>query len=206
MRLAAAALAASVLAAAPAHAQAPGDTAPIAPAAPITAPPAPVPADGDKSAATAIELSLVGTAAGVGLMWLGGSAHDPGTARVVSLTGFGVFTLGPSFGQWYAGHSFWTTGLGLRIGGEAAAMLGLIVALDSCGPDFGGCDNSNAGALLLVGGGLLFLGGGIYDIATAPRTVDDWNRAHRHDVTLVPTAMRDTRGDTVPGLALVGRF
>jgi hypothetical protein len=60
--------------------------------------------------------------------------------------------------------------------------------------------------VLFVGGGLLFLGGGIYDIATAPRAVSDWNRAHARDVTLVPTAMRDTRGDAVPGLALVGRF
>jgi hypothetical protein len=206
MRLAAAAaLAVTVIAAAPAaHAQAPGETAPMAPLPP---PPAPAPEDA-KNGTTAVLLSLGGTAAGFGLMALAGDQRDPDTATTLGLTGFAVFTLGPSFGRWYAGHAFWTTGLSLRTGGVAAAMLGAIIAFNTCGIDTGTCNNNgdNIGSALLIGGALLFVGGGIYDIAVAPGEVTDWNRAHARSLSIAPTALRDARGDTAPGLALVGSF
>lgn len=179
--------------AAPAFAQAPGQTAPLAPAPP---PPAP------RNPSVALGLSLGITLGGAALLLGGASTHD-GT---VATLGVGVMYFGPSTGHWYASE-VGGIGLGLR----ALAVVGAGVALvraygdAECEGDEGPCpDDSTLITGLLVASATAWLGSTIYDIATAPRATRSWNRDH--GVTFGPTAMRSAAGRSVPGVAFGLRF
>lgn len=188
MRFAAAACLVCALAAS-ARAQAPGETAPIAPA-----PAAPV---HQKDPSTALLWSLGGTAAGLGLWYAGAENNNDNLAAA----GFVTFTLGPSFGQWYAGKVI-TPGLGARAVGFLVFVVGVgeaVKCIDGCSNG----DGSSAGGLMLLGG-VVYTGGMVYDIATAPGAARDWNNAHAGPA-FTPTAL-PAIGGPAPGIALTGAF
>jgi hypothetical protein len=72
-------------------------------------------------------------------------------------------------------------------------------------PSPDGSHDNTTSVVLMISGALLAGGGAAYDIATAPRAVRAYNDSHAA-AAIMPTALRDARGDAAPGLALVGRF
>jgi hypothetical protein len=150
-----------------------------------------------KSPRTAIALSIGITLGGIGLDALGAATNEPILAGIGGLAG----ALGPTTGHWYAGEAM-TPGLGIRLAGSAVATIGIVGVIDcffQCKPDPIYMD-------LVYVGAAAWVGGAIYDIATAGDAADDYNRAHERAVIVAPTAMRGTRGDTAPGLAVTVRF
>ena len=100
----------------------------------------------------------------------------------------GGLTLGPSAGHWYAGEGV-TPGLALRVG-AAAAIAGL--AMWDPHLDHGAI---TIGGLMLAAHA--WIGGLAWDLATIPRSVRHYNRAHQHQLTPVITGN---------GVAIAGRF
>jgi len=179
MKLAAVAvLAATLTAAAPAHAE--------------TDPP--------KSETTALALSLGGSLASVGLMAAAFSdlVHEDETTAHLFGAGLLSLAITPSLGHIYSGKVL-TGGLALRAGGAALALVGLAQALD-CGliEVRRSCGFFESGEAAVVLGGTVAAAGVIWDIATAPRAARRFNEKH---VTLVPAAPGASLG-----LSLAGRF
>lgn len=152
--------------------------------------PTPVPVGSPKSPDTALGLSLGVTAGGLGLMIAGGKWNEP----AIATTGAILFTVGPTTGHIYAGHTL-SGGLAARGIGVLASVVGFAMAfcLDNCQND----SSEQVGEVLFVGGGLLYIGGGLYEIATAPEAAHRYNREHAFEATIVPTGN---------GVALAGRF
>ena len=168
-------------------------------------PPAPE-LSGGKSPTPAIALSLGGTAAGIGLIALGGNIHHEDEVELpLVATGVAAVVLGPSFGELYAGRG-WTPGLSMRAGGLLLGAVGFGVALQECGADPEGSCDPTAGGVIFLGGAALFIAGGVYDIVTAPRAARAWNASHAQELLVVPTALHDARGGAAPGLTVAGTF
>jgi len=177
---------------------------------PLNSPPAaPVPEQvtqpGDKDPNTALALSLGGTVGSIALLSLG-SNSDSGAMTTAGSLGL---WLAPSFGHWYAGEG-WTKGLSLRVGGSAAAVVGVMWVFTSCvtavDSDGGGSDDScgSGGWALAVGGTAAFVGGMVYDIATAPGAARRHNARARE--RLQGVSVQPTFGSHRAGVAVSGRF
>ena len=184
--LVAAATVASVAIAAPAHAQ-PGDVMPVQA---LTQPQFDT-VDED----TAIGLSLGGTVASWALLIAGGETNN-GTMSGIGALGT---LLAPSLGHWYA-HQALTRGLGLRVLGATAGMVGFALVLDHLFDETSSNnDDGTAGALLLVGAGL-YVAGTVDDIATAGAAARKYN-SRFENVSLMPMLQHGGGG-----FSLTGRF
>jgi hypothetical protein len=175
----------------------------MTPPAPVSEP-ARVPVGEPSSEDLALTLSLGGTVASWGLLFGSGylAGRSENAAGVLGLAGgFGI-VFAPSFGHWYTGEIF-TRGMGLRLAGGAAVMVGFAVALSQSGL-FTEDESSNtgepmAGPLIALAGVGLFVAGTVDDIVTAPRRVRRQNR--ERGFALAPIAI-----PRATGLALSGRF
>jgi hypothetical protein len=172
-------------------------------------PPAQVPAGEELSEGTALALSLGGTAGswalliGSPLVGIGGGNEE--AAALMGTAGSLGIVLAPSFGHWYAGK-YLTRGLGLRLGGGALMITGLIVALMeeplSFGHDDEEDDDGDAvyGPAIAIAGVGMFVWGTIDDIVTAPGRVRRLNR-ERAGIAVAPIVTQHSAG-----FALAGRF
>ena len=160
----------------------------------------PIPSDqGPKDPHTALMLSLGGTAASAALVLAGSSANN------ADLVGVGLLSslLTPSLGEWYAGKPL-TAGMGIRLASAGVELYGLAEAFkcwDSCTSS----DNNTAG-VLVVGGLIGYAAGTIYDIADAPSSAREYNRAHSWHATVTPTVMRTPSGNAQMGVGIAGSF
>ena len=109
-----------------------------------------------------------------------------------------ALVVGPSAGAWYAGRTF-TAGLGIRLVGGAIGTWGIYESF-RCSPDHCQAPESTTVAIF-VGAGLWAFGTG-WELVTLHDAVEE----HNASVSLMPTMLRDTRGDATPGLALIGSF
>jgi len=191
MKIVVVTLATLVAAAAPAMAQ-PGVTEPQ----PLPQPMQPrMQVEGDQlDEGTALGLSLGGTVASWAMLIVAGETDNSTMANVGAI---GTM-FAPSLGHWYA-HHYFSRGLGLRIVGTGAAMVGLAMAIGDIFDDQSNHDDFTPGLLMLAGVGL-YIGGTLDDIATAPRAVRDYN-SRFENVQLVPVINQNGGG-----MSLVGRF
>lgn len=155
--------------------------------------------EGPKSPDTALELSLGGTLASGAMFAVGVSSNNGGLA----MAGLATSLVTPSLGEWYAGKPL-TAGMGIRLLSAGVEIAGLAEAF-KCIDAEGNCSNDNGAAGILIFGGLAgYAVGTIYDIADAPRTAREYNRAHSWQIT--PTVMRTPSGDTKMGVGIAGSF
>jgi hypothetical protein len=163
----------------------------------------------------ALALSLGTTVAGIGLVaWsveIGIEPWNyvpPPSSRAVPLqvglasVGGAAVLAAPSLGRLHGHAPLWNLGTALRISGLAAGAIGL--AINTTARDDLSMIYPVIG--LVSVGATAFLVGTAYEIATTPRDVRRYNRAHGLDVTLTVTALRTRDGSVVPGLAIAGRF
>jgi hypothetical protein len=160
-----------------------------------------------KSPATALQLSLLGTGAGFGMMVAGARWELSG----LSLAGFAATLIGPSAGHFYAGEA--GRGLvhtGLRAGAVATvvagATWGFFDCLDLYGEDT--CEFSPGATALIIGGVVLGAGSTIYSLYDAPRAARRHNARARR-LMLVPapmTVQSSGAGSAGFGLHLGGSF
>lgn len=165
----------------------------------------------EKSPATALQLSLLGTGAGFGMMVAGARWDSSG----LSLAGFAVTLIGPSAGHFYAGEA--GRGLahtGLRAGAVGAILAGATWGFFDCFDLYGEdtCEFSPGATALIVGGVVLGAGSTIYSLYDAPRAARRHNARERR-LFLVPAPMAvqssgqsSGAGDTGFGLHLGGSF
>lgn len=196
-----AALASSLAATRPAHADdaelPPGLTTPIAARPVELAPPAPI---DEKSPALAFALGFGTTLGGYVLM-----AHA-GEHGAVATLGFAGALVGPSVGQWYAGKRAWagTAARGLGAGLVIYGMMTSLVAGDCV--DCGTHPRDDRAELYLIAGAALWVGSTIYDIVDGAFEASAVNRRQRA-LTFAPTLMpAPTTGAPMPGLAASLRF
>jgi hypothetical protein len=143
-----------------------------------------------KNRDTAFLLSSVGTLVPIGIFFAGIRA-ERGSWLLLS-TGAAIFA--PSAGHWYADR-FFTGGMGLRALGATVSGVALLSL-------FANDDGPGAGAEKLFFAGLgVVVVGAVWDIATAGKAVDDWNRANVPALT--PTVMKTGDGY---GFGLAGSF
>ena len=158
----------------------------------------------DKNPATALSLSLLGTAAGAGLLVAGAKA-DSGALGFV---GFATVLVGPSLGQFYAGDTRrGLTQTGIRAGGAGLMLGGAIWLLADCFPFFGEeeCEGGGGPALLMASGLVISTTSAVYSIYDAPRAARRQNaRARRLVLTPAPVAGPDHSSGF--GLHLGGQF
>jgi len=167
--------------------------------APSSLPPPPTRQQGEElSESTAAWLSLGGTAASWTLLAVASKMDQGGSSNAGHIATIGALgtLFAPSFGHWYA-HSYLTRGLGLRVAGAAATLLGFSLLLSQCEDE---CSNAGFAAALMLGGAGLYLGGTIDDIATAPGKVRQYNQRFQN-VVIAPMI----RGDSSV-LMIAGRF
>lgn len=161
----------------------------------------------EKSPATALQLSLLGTGAGFGMMVAGARWDSSG----LSLAGFAVTLIGPSAGHFYAGETGRGLALtGLRVGAVAATLAGATWGLFDCFDLYSEdtCEFSPGATALIVGGVVLGAGSTIYSLYDAPRAARRHNARERR-LFLVPAPMAvqsSGSGDTGFGLHLGGSF
>jgi hypothetical protein len=152
-----------------------------------------------KDRGTAVALSAGGTLASAALFAVGVKTENGALAAAGLISS--LFT--PSAGEIYAGRLA-TPGLGLRLISGGAAVVGLeeafkcFLASSPCQHDPG------LAAGLIVAGGIGYASGILYDIATAGRAVDDYNR--RMHVRVTPTVIPTASSGPAVGLGLGGSF
>lgn len=157
---------------------------------------------------TALRLSILGSAIPVAAIGLGtfvglessnSAIRDFGSVIAIGGALAGVVT--PSLGELYS-HRWLTVGMALRTGGVFAEMMGYATGfsheIGDC-LDPGPCHHSASTYGLLIGGAALYLGGMVLDVVSAPEVARAWTG--RHEVQLLPTAMKTTSGTTT-GMAL----
>ena len=146
------------------------------------------PENGPKNSGTAIALSLAGTVAPSLIASVAYGDHDHDEEMLWILGTSALF--GPSLGQWYAGKVI-TPGLGVRALGFALGAAA-----------FGADDLDTAVGLLLISSTCI-LGGAIHDVATAPRSVREYNFAYATRMTpmIAPSVGADGRTQLKLGLA-----
>ena len=167
-------------------------------------------ADSESSDAdTAFHLSVVGSVAPAVAMGVGaliasqstGNVQNAGYGIVAGAAIVGIVT--PALGELY-GHRWFTGGMAMRVGGLVVANVGLFLAYNT---EIGNCSGSchlHGGDLgFVIAGAALYLGGTYFDIDGARDAARTW--AHRHDVVVVPTALRSPSA-TAPALALALTF
>ncbi len=156
---------------------------------------------GDRSAGTAVALSLGVTVAGVVAVGIGAmkvNGESPAVGGVLVGVGIGALLVSPTVGHIYAGHT-WNSGLRLRVIGLA---IGIPSSLGAATCLFARCDPAVAvaAALVALGGVATYAVGEIVEIGTIPRAVHRYNAG----LGIAPIATRD--GTLAPGLAFSARF
>jgi hypothetical protein len=144
----------------------------------------------------ALGLSLGGTALSWGMLIV--ASRDGNENEGLATAGAIGTMFAPSFGHWYAHHGF-SRGLGLRLVGLTAAVIGFGMALDDLFEENDDGDEGAAAGLMLVGAGL-YIGGTIDDIATAGSAARRYN-SRFENVGVVPTM--NAHGG---GVSIAGRF
>jgi len=126
--------------------------------------------------------------------------NSAGNAGRLAPTGVLGILLAPSFGHWCS-HEILSRGLGLRVGGLAASLVGLLAVASYDASGGSSSRESDAiAAVLLVGGAGLYVVGTIDEIATAHGGARHYN--HRiQGLAIAPLARRDSAG-----LAITGQF
>jgi hypothetical protein len=173
-----------------AHAQAPGETSPDAPASSDVGP---------KDPNTALMLSLGGTAASAALVIAGAQGKDGGG---LIMAGLATSLVTPSLGEWYAGKPL-TAGMGIRAASAVVTVVGLSASLQ-CLDAAGECHTDASAGYLLAGGLIGYAAGTVYDIATAPSAAREYNR--NHAIRLQPAMLRAPSGSTTMGIGIGGSF
>lgn len=152
----------------------------------------------------ALELGISGTVGSWALMLGTFYFGENGSLGDFSVVTFGLGALGiliaPSFGHWYAGKPF-TRGLGVRLAGAATVVTAFAVAVEEglFVSEPHAADRTAIPPTLAITGAVLLLAGTLDDLATTPRRVRRWNRAH--GFAIAPIA-----GPHAAGFALGGRF
>lgn len=162
----------------------------------------------EKSPATALNLALLGTGTGFGMMVAGARWELEG----LSLAGFAVTLIGPSAGHFYAGET--GRGLahtGLRAGAVAAIVVGAAWGLVDClgATDEETCDLSPGATVAIAGGVAVGVGSMVYSLYDAPRAARRHNArvgARARQLYVVPAPMAGTGQSSGFGLQLGGRF
>lgn len=164
--------------------------------------------DQDRSESVAIGLSTAGTLVGPALIG-GALAYRERSDSALHaafwpmlVTGSAAAIIGPSLGEWYAGHRY-TRGLAIRLAGGATLGVGavMIAGLHDNGDRRFEVGEGGVGVLLAIAGGATVAIGSLIDIHDAPAAVRDHNRTHLR-IGVAPTAI----GHRGQGLALVGTF
>lgn len=156
-----------------------------------------------KNPATALSLSALGTAAGVGLMAVG-LRTDSGE---LGLLGVITTLVGPNMGHYYAGD----TGRGLALTGVRAAGAGVMVVgsfwlLLECFPfPDTECEGGTGPAVVMSTGLALVAGSALYSIYDAPRAARRHNARARR-LVLAPAPVVGPDQSSGFGLHLGGRF
>jgi hypothetical protein len=172
-----------------------------APLAPLPGPPRAVDTSDDFNPTTAFALSLGATVAGYVSLAAADNAGDS-AGPALAIVGVGAVALGPSFGHFYQGD-IWTRGLGVRLAGSAAMIVGLSTIDWVC---FENCDHSDDsfGEMMMIGGLAAFAIGSADDIISAPFAARHRN-ALRHQRLLNLTVVPRVSGKDA-GLVVAGRF
>jgi hypothetical protein len=181
------------------------------PAAPATQPPLVAPAQTvastsavpeGKSPVTALSLSMLGTAAGVGMMAVGSGTDSGG----LGLLGVATIVVGPSLGHFYAGETERGLALtGVRAGGGGVMVAGAFWLLLECFPFLTECEGGAGPAIVMSTGLAVVAGSALYSIYDAPRAARRQNaRARRLVLTPAPVVGPDHSSGF--GLHLSGRF
>jgi hypothetical protein len=157
----------------------------------------------DRNPATALSLSVLGTASGLGLMAAGASTDSGG----VTLLGFATILVGPSMGHFYAGEH----GRGLALTGIRAAGAGVVVGgafwlLIDCVAFLGTeCKGGTGPAIMMATGSAVVTGATLYSIYDAPRAARRQNARGRR-LVLTPAPVVGPDHSSGFGLSLGGRF
>ncbi|HEX4453713.1 MAG TPA: hypothetical protein VH143_22740 [Kofleriaceae bacterium] len=170
-------------------------------------------ADGKKSRTVAQALSGGGTALASVLVLAGflGAPSGEEFEKPVLYTGIATAAILPSLGEVYAGE-YLTYGMAARVFAAGLATVALTTQMKTETCDDATMANQQctklqgAGYALMGIAAIAFVGGMAYDVQDAGNAADRWNVAHGFTATIVPTAFVTPNGQTVPGLALGGRF
>lgn len=158
----------------------------------------------EKSPATALNLALLGTGTGFGMMVAGARWELEG----LSLAGFAITLVGPSAGHFYAGETERGLALtGLRAGAVAAVVVGATWGLYACLDDTeeDTCNISPGATAVIAGGVVVGVGSTIYSLYDAPRAARRHNARARR-LYVVPAPMAGTGQSSGFGLQLGGQF
>jgi hypothetical protein len=153
-----------------------------------------------KDPSTAVVLSAGGTAASATLFLLGVKTENGALAAAGLISSL----VTPSAGEIYAGR-LGTPGLVLRLVSAGVAVAGVqemfkcfLASSSSCQYD------AELAGTLIVAGGIGYASGILYDIATAGRAADDYNR--RMHVRVTPTVIPTAASGPAVGLGIGGSF
>ncbi len=176
-------------------------------------PPGETPARGPhKDRSTALWMSLSTTLGGLGLVLVAADIgirpqaypNEQWLQPPLIAVGSAALLVGPSLGSAYAGR-FWNGGTAIRLAGLGIAGAGVAFALayDRRGGDAG---PDPLPYLAFAAGGIVYLAGATYEIATAPRAIDRYNREHGVSAQLSVVPIRARDGSLAPGVSLSGQF
>ena len=132
----------------------------------------------DKNPTTALSLSVLGTAAGLGIMVAGAETDSGGLA----LLGLATTLVGPSMGHFYAGeHGRGLAQTGVRAAGTGVTVGAAFWLLLECFPFPGTeCEGGTGPAIAMASGLAVVAGSALYSIYDAPRAARRHNaRARR---------------------------
>jgi hypothetical protein len=168
----------------------------------------PRPTQAQKSPATALGVSLLGTAAPIVMASAlnKASTSTRNNGLIGSLVLGGLF-IGPSTGQFYAGSAATGfAGIGIRGVGGLIAAVGLANAAGQvfCSEN---CGDGDDGAGFMLAGFLTYIGGAIYSFYDASAAAGRYNaRLQDPDFGIIPTLAPDPAGGYRPGALAWMRF
>jgi hypothetical protein len=162
---------------------------------------------GDKDPATALSLSVLGTAAGTGMLIASAQTDSGALSGALGLLGLATSLVGPSMGHFYAGETGrGVAQIGVRAGGTGLIVGGAFWLLLECFPFLGAeCEGGGGPAILMASGLVVTTGSALYSIYDAPRAARRQNaRARRLVLTPAPLVGPDHSSGF--GLHLGGQF
>jgi hypothetical protein len=157
-----------------------------------------------KSSTAALAWSVLGTAAGFGIMVVG----DKIDSDALSVVGLATTVVGPSFGHFYAGEPGRAlTQSAVRAGSVGAIFAGGILLFTQCLPLFGEdeCDPGPGPAILIATGVVAGASSAFYSMYDAPRAARRQNARARR-LVLAPAPVVGPGQSSGFGLHLGARF
>lgn len=157
----------------------------------------------EKSAGTALTWSVLGTAAGFGIMVVG----DRIDSDTLSLVGLATTVVGPSFGHFYAGeHGRALAHTGIRAASVGAIFAGGILLFTECFPLFADrCEPGPGPAILIATGVVAGASATFYSVYDAPRAARRQNARSRR-LVLAPAPVIGPGQSSGFGLHLAAHF